>query len=170
MTKSNNLLTREEEIELAKLKDGGDLKARNTLIERNLLLVHSIAKKYKIDGVPYQDIYNEGVLGLMIGVDKYDWTRGNRLSTCVWWWITQSILAFISQNQTIRLPSHIQNAKRQIAKTKKQFKKENGREPTEEELAEILDLDCDKIEKIDNFNNNIIYFSEKEDEEEGSNE
>lgn len=130
------LLTREEELELAEKAANGDEAAKERMISSNLRLVVSIAKKYAGYGVPFMDLIQEGNIGLMKAVSKYDYTTGNRFSTYATWWIRQSVTRYIADNsRNIRIPVHITETLHKITKTERQLAQELGREPSAEETA-----------------------------------
>ena len=140
------LLSREEEKELAKRIEQGDEEAREKLASANLRLVISIAKKYRGYGLPFLDIIQEGNIGLMKAIDKFDWRKGYKFSTYATWWIRQAILkALNNESRTVRVPSHVSSLNRKIDKFKKSYKEETGEEPTNEQIAEELDVDVDKV-------------------------
>ena len=135
------LLTQEEVILLAKRKDGGDLAAKQKLIESNLRLVVSIAKHFRGRGMSFSDLIQEGNLGLMTGVEKYNAELGYRLSTYVTWWIRQAISRAIDdQSRTIRLPIHMAEKVRCFNKMQRKLAVELGREPGMDEIAAALDM------------------------------
>ena len=143
------LLTHKEVIELAKKKDTGDLEARNTLVEANLGLVRSIAHKYKNRGLEYDDIFQEGVCGLLKAVDKYDHKKGYQFSTYATWWIYAEITKALDNAKAIYLPIELAQKKRKINFTKSELEKELGREPMPEDIASEMGLDVEIIEKVD---------------------
>src|ERR671917_450801 len=133
------LLTHEEEIDLSKRAKAGDRKARQQLIERNLRLVVSVAKKHRGYGLPFEDLIQEGNLGLMKAVEKFDPDRGFRFSTYATWWIRQAVgRAVADKSRTIRVPVHMGDKMRRMARTYKELSAEMGREPADEEVAKGL--------------------------------
>ena len=133
---SGPLLTREEERELARRKDAGDETARQRLIESNLRLVMSVARNYARADVPLLDLIQEGNLGLMRAVEKFDYKLGYKLSTYATWWIRQAITrALVDQGRTIRLPLHVADEVRRLLRTRRQLAQKLNREPTLSELA-----------------------------------
>jgi RNA polymerase primary sigma factor len=133
---SGPLLTREEERDLARRKDAGDDAARRRLIESNLRLVMSVARNYARADVPLLDLIQEGNLGLMRAVEKFDYKLGFKLSTYATWWIRQSITrALVDQGRTIRLPLHVADEVRRLLRTRRQLAQKLNREPTLPELA-----------------------------------
>jgi RNA polymerase primary sigma factor len=130
------LLTAAQERELARRKDLGDEQAKRRLIESNLRLVMSIARNYQTAGVPLLDLIQEGNLGLMRAVEKFDYKRGFKLSTYATWWIRQAITrAIADQGRTIRLPVHVVDQVRRITRARRSLGQKLGREPTNEEIA-----------------------------------
>ena len=135
----SKLLTREEEVELSKRIEKGDQAARARLIESNLRLAVSIAKKYQNFGCDLPDLIQESNIGLMKAVEKFDWRRGFRFSTYATWWIRQSVRRHVTANSsTIRIPSHARGLIAKIRSTTKEYEEELGAVPTVQELAEIL--------------------------------
>jgi RNA polymerase primary sigma factor len=140
------LLTPEEELDLGRRTRAGDDRARRHLIERNLRLVVSVAKKYRGMGLPFEDLIQEGNLGLMKAAQRFNPDRGNRFSTYATWWIRQAIgRALEDKGRAIRLPVHTGEKARKAARTRNELSAQLGREPTEEEVAERLGWSVGKV-------------------------
>ena len=130
------LLTHQEEIDLSKGAKAGDRRARQRLIEKNLRLVVSVAKKYRGYGLPFEDLIQEGNIGLMKAVEKFDPDRGYRFSTYATWWIRQAVQrAVADKGRTIRVPVHMTEKIRKVSRTYNELSAELEREPTDEEVA-----------------------------------
>ena len=140
------LLTPEEEIELAIRIGDNDPAAKRRLTEANLRLVVSIAKRYVGRGMQFLDLIQEGNLGLIKAVDKFDYTKGFKFSTYATWWIRQAITrAIADQARTIRIPVHMVETINKVKKTNSQLLHKNGRDPTAEEIAEVLDMPAGQV-------------------------
>jgi len=143
------LLKAEEEIDLAKRIEAGEEVARRQLVEANLRLVVSIAKRYVGRGMLFLDLIQEGNLGLMKAVEKFDYRKGYKFSTYATWWIRQAITrAIADQARTIRIPVHMVETINKLIRISRQLLQELGREPTAEEIAEEMDLEPERVREI----------------------
>ncbi len=143
------LLTMEEEVELAKRIEEGDEEAKQLLAESNLRLVVSIAKRYVGRGLSFLDLIQEGNLGLIKAVDKFDYSKGFKFSTYATWWIRQAITRSIAdQSRTIRIPVHMSEIINKTYRASRNLLQELGREATEQELADAMDMTVEKVREI----------------------
>ena len=143
------LLTPQQEIELAKKIKNGDAAARDRMINANLRLVVTIARDYANLGLPLLDLISEGNIGLTKAVERFEPTKGAKLSTYAMWWIKQSIKrALANQSKTIRLPVHLADKVAKVRRVSLQMSDELGREPTDDELGEEIGIDSNKITRI----------------------
>jgi len=160
--KDYGLLTDEEVIEYTKRKDSGDEEAKRILIESNLRLVINVGKKYINRGLSFQDLIQEGNIGLIKAVEKFDWSRGYKFSTYATWWIRQGIVRAIQdKSRNIRIPVHTLETFNRIIKIVKKFREENNRDPNIKELSELTEFSEERIEYTINSirTSNTVSFS-----------
>jgi RNA polymerase primary sigma factor len=143
------LLTHAEEVDLSKRAKAGDKRARQRLIEKNLRLVVSVAKKYRGMGLPFEDLIQEGNIGLMKAVEKFDPDRGWRFSTYATWWVRQAVQrAVADKGRTIRVPVHMGDKIRKMARAYNEISAEMEREPTDEEVADRLGWTAEQVRDV----------------------
>jgi RNA polymerase primary sigma factor len=135
------LLTAAEEVELAKRVERGDREAKDRMITSNLRLVVSVARRYQGHGLPLGDLIQDGIIGLVRAVEKFDWRKGFKFSTYAVWWIRQAVQrAVANQSRTIRIPVHVNERRQKLWRARRDLVAKHSREPTEEELAEASGL------------------------------
>jgi RNA polymerase primary sigma factor len=143
------LLTAEEEVELAKRIERGDPEAKERMINSNLRLVVSIAKRYQGHGLSLLDLIQEGIIGLIRAAEKFDWRRGFKFSTYATWWIRQAVQRGVAnKSRTIRIPVHIAEREQKMARAERDLAPKLGRQPTEEEIAEQAKLPLKQVREV----------------------
>lgn len=165
----SNILTPQEEIEIMTRVNQGDKTAMNVMIERNLRLVISIAKRYVGKGLPFVDLIQEGNLGLLKAIEKFDVTKGYKFSTYATWWIRQAVTrSIVDQSRTIRIPVHMVENLNKIDRIKSAYFQQNGKSMSKEELAQVLNVPVDKIYEMEMLTTEPISLSTFVGEEEES--
>lgn len=147
--KTQELLTRDQEVELSKRIESGDRLAREKMINANLRLATSIAKKYAGKGVDFEDLMQESTIGLMKAIDRFDWRKGFKFSTYAYWWILQTVKQYVASNKgPISLPANANARLYHASQVQEEFQKEFGSLPSEDELADLLGTTADTLQSL----------------------
>ena len=166
---NHKLLTREEEVELAKRIKAGDKSARDQMVNANLRLAISIAKKYQNRGADFEDLIQESNIGLMKAVDRFDHTKGFKFSTYACWWIRQAVLKHIGNHKTdVKIPSHLRLIAWKANEYEKEFEEEFGVLPTEVELADALDISVKLLKRVRSMHHGFVSLDAEVGSDEGS--
>lgn len=167
--KENPLLSKRQEIELSRKIKNGDEDAKKKLIESNLRLVISIAKKYHRQELDFEDLLQESTIGLLKAVNKFDPELGFKFSTYACWWIKQAALQYINENcSNIKVPTHSRLLNAKIKKEISEFENENGRNPTLEEISQLIDEPLKKVKYTIKSNKQIVSFDNQRDDDDNS--
>src|SRR6058998_3296636 len=146
--RSYSLLTRDQEVSLAKRVLKGDRRSLNDLIESNLSFVAKVASEYRNLGLPFEDLLNEGNLGLIEAAHRYDHSKGTKFITYAIWWIRKSILRALSEHALVRVPSYQMKKVKEVRDVERQLRRELGRKPKREEICAQLDSTVAKVDEI----------------------
>lgn len=161
--KSSDVLSHEELVELFKKREAGDAAATNQIVFRNLKLVVAVARTYRDKGVPWEDLIQEGNLGLIHAVEKFEWQRGNRFSTYAMWWIRQRISHHLATHKhDIRVPTHALRLRKHIEEAAKKLAKDGESDPSWERIAQIVGSSADVVEATMQGAKNMYSLSQPE--------